>query len=258
MLSSKNRLYGLAIGGAIGDAMGSLAQYAPDLTITSPYSAQQVDIKPGYWTEPTSIWLSELGNKHLACTEVSYADLNPTLTSLIKTSVYCVRYHDDFQKQLHTVSSDHSIIERDLVKLWTAIMDGVLHVASKKSVFKMEYYMGLDLVPEVLLILQEKPDLDPDSIALITVNDVLTTFRHTDNFISGLKVIVNGGTACPSWAAALYGQLAGAYYGITDIPESWMDVVQKADVISDLLDPLCESITDIRLQTVTTDPTIST
>lgn len=261
MLSSKNRLYGLAIGGAVADCMGSLAHYEPDHIVSSPYDAVKLNIKPGYWTEPTSVWISELYGSHVSCTEVSYTDIEPVLAHLIKSSVYCIKYHNNFSKQLqHSVSLKLSLIDRDIIRLWTAIMDGILHLTSKRSLFKIDNYIGMNLVPEVLLVLAKDSSIDTDSTstALIVIKDVLTTFRNTDNFVSGLKVIVNEGTVSPSWASSLYGQLAGAYYGITDIPENWMDIIQKSELICDLLEPLCESITDIGLQGTTTDVTIGT
>jgi ADP-ribosyl-[dinitrogen reductase] hydrolase len=66
------------------------------------------------------------------------------------------------------------------------------------------------------------------STELEVVQEVLRVFRQTNNFVEGLRIIVNE-SVLPNWAGALYGQLAGAYYGLTDIPESWMDVVQDSE-----------------------------
>ena len=56
----KDRIYGLIIGGAIADAMGSVVSYAPDLEIDNPFQSTQVNIKPGYWTDPTTLWLHRM------------------------------------------------------------------------------------------------------------------------------------------------------------------------------------------------------
>ncbi|MEO0794498.1 MAG: ADP-ribosylglycohydrolase family protein [Verrucomicrobiota bacterium] len=50
----------------------------------------------------------------------------------------------------------------------------------------------------------------------------LWAFACTDNFPDGVLAAVNLGEDADT-TAAVYGQLAGAYYGIRDIPEQWRD-----------------------------------
>ena len=41
--------------------------------------------------------------------------------------------------------------------------------------------------------------------------------------------------------AAIYGQLAGAYYGIDGIPREWRDVIAQGELIIGLADGLLEA-----------------
>lgn len=265
MLSNKNRIYGLVIGGAIADSMGAVAAYAPDLQVNDPFSSHIVNIKPGYWTEPTGLFLTRLqsiinesepepaNQSHMSSTgRVARYDYQ-LLPFVVQSSVLCLM-NPDLDIQLATSEqlwNTGSLINNDTIKLWISIIDGVLHGLSKKTLFNPSLYTNLDLVPETQFILQGIGSVPNPELEL--VQEVLGVFHSTNNFIDGLKVIVNNSMA-PAWTGALYGQLAGAYYGITDIPESWMDVVQHSD---DFLSSL-ERIPDVHLQGVRTNLIVST
>ncbi|MBX5460925.1 MAG: ADP-ribosylglycohydrolase family protein [Steroidobacteraceae bacterium] len=65
----------------------------------------------------------------------------------------------------------------------------------------------------------------------------LWAFRSTDNFRDGALRAANlGGNA--DVAAAVYGQLAGAHYGVSAIPGTWRNSLLRADLIETLADRL--------------------
>jgi ADP-ribosylglycohydrolase len=66
--------------------------------------------------------------------------------------------------------------------------------------------------------------------AATTLHAALWAFYHTDTFESGLIKVVNLGWDADTMGA-VYGQLAGAYYGFKKIPESWTKKVAKRDII---------------------------
>lgn len=268
MLSYKNRIYGLVIGGAISDSIGAVAAYAPDLPVTDPFSAQQVGIKPGYWTEPTGLFLTTLRDQVQGLESGRATIMNCTgkvakynyriLPCIAQSSVLCL-VHDMLEVQIQNISviaPQLELSEAPVVKLWIAIIDGVLHGLPKRSLFNPILYKSLDLPSKILDLLRSSSgDLDAGDLEEGEINlvlEVLRVFRSTDNFVKGLKVIVNTSVA-PTWTGTLYGQLAGAYYGITDIPESWMDVVQRSD---DIL-ALTERVTDTSFQGIGTDSIVS-
>lgn len=66
---------------------------------------------------------------------------------------------------------------------------------------------------------------------------VLWSFQTTDNFRDGALRVANLG-ANSDVAAAVYGQLAGAHYGVTAIPATWRNSLVGLDAIESLADRL--------------------
>jgi hypothetical protein len=228
--------------------MGAVAAYAPDLHVIEPTSALDVGIKPGYWTEPTGLFLARLSGRSGSsdnvptCTGV-YAESNlHILPVMVQYTSYCI-IHEDLDKTLKELGTTPDVV------LWLAFIDGVLHGLPKKMLFNHNLYRKLNVDTRIL-----NGDLDDiDNLELETFGEVLGIFRNTNNFVEGLRRVVNE-CVIPAWAAALYGQIAGAYYGITDIPEPWMDYIQKSTDILELL----ESVSNTRLKRSGTNSGIST
>ena len=65
----------------------------------------------------------------------------------------------------------------------------------------------------------------------------LWAFHHTDNFADGACMAVNLGEDSDT-TAAVYGQIAGAYYGANEIPVRWVNVLVRKDLILDFADHL--------------------
>lgn len=69
--------------------------------------------------------------------------------------------------------------------------------------------------------------------ALNTLKLALKAFNETDNFHDGLVLVVNNSKDSDT-AGAVYGMLAGAYYGITNVP--WVKDLVNTAVIMEVLD----------------------
>lgn len=69
--------------------------------------------------------------------------------------------------------------------------------------------------------------------AAVTLQAALWAFYHTDTFEDGLIKVVNLGWDADTMGA-VYGQLAGAYYGYTAIPKRWKEKVVKRVTIKKL------------------------
>lgn len=65
----------------------------------------------------------------------------------------------------------------------------------------------------------------------------LWAFYHTDNFRDGALKAVNLGRDADTYGA-IYGQLAGAFYGASGIPENWRSILAKRDAIEQLAEGL--------------------
>ncbi|WP_425059442.1 ADP-ribosylarginine hydrolase Tri1 [Sporomusa carbonis] len=65
----------------------------------------------------------------------------------------------------------------------------------------------------------------------------LWAFHNSASFAEGALLAVNLGDDADT-TGAVYGQLAGAYYGASGIPEDWLAIVYRRDYIEELADKL--------------------
>ncbi|MEQ6377738.1 ADP-ribosylglycohydrolase family protein [Bacillaceae bacterium S4-13-56] len=72
-----------------------------------------------------------------------------------------------------------------------------------------------------------------------TLEAALWAFYHTQNFKDGLLKVVNLGDDADT-TGAVYGQLAGAYYGINAIPLEWREKIVMYDTIQEFTEKLFE------------------
>jgi ADP-ribosyl-[dinitrogen reductase] hydrolase len=70
-----------------------------------------------------------------------------------------------------------------------------------------------------------------------TLQAALWAFSTTDDFRAGALRAVNLGDDADT-TGAVYGQLAGAYYGVDGIPGEWRDKIAKRELILELADQL--------------------
>ena len=65
----------------------------------------------------------------------------------------------------------------------------------------------------------------------------LWAFYHSTNFRDGCLLAANLGDDADT-TAAIYGQLAGAYYGLEEIPAQWLEKLAMRDKIQELAEAL--------------------
>jgi ADP-ribosylglycohydrolase len=66
-----------------------------------------------------------------------------------------------------------------------------------------------------------------------TLELALWAFERTDSFADGALLVANAGENSDV-AGAVYGQLAGAYYGVEAIPAAWRNSLIKKDLVESL------------------------
>jgi ADP-ribosyl-[dinitrogen reductase] hydrolase len=72
-----------------------------------------------------------------------------------------------------------------------------------------------------------------------SLKTALWCFYNTDNFKDAVLMAVNVGDDADT-VAAICGQIAGAYYGLSGIPTEWVQKLCKLDIIMDYSHKLCE------------------
>ena len=269
----QDRFYGLVIGGALADSIGTAAHAKPKLVIQTPLDVENSGIKPGYWMECTSLYLclaqsllkgggSETEIEHYketfetgartsygAISNVDTDTFNATIGrsenhqhntgSLVRTAAVSMYYFDDYMNQLKAAhdcsyTTHKCLLCADACKLFSSIIDGVLHGRAKGELLNPVYYGNLQLSVSLWDVLTNTNYKEPIH-HIINSDDptdcirmVLYCFKNTNNFHEGLKMILEHCTN-PSRIAVLYGQLAGAFYGLTDIKMAWVDTLQTQE-----------------------------
>ena len=94
----------------------------------------------------------------------------------------------------------------------------------------------------------QKPmsDIRGSGYVIDCLEAALWCFFHTDNFDDAVLMAANLGDDADT-TAAVCGQLAGAYYGINGIRDSWLDLLHQKPLLLSLADQLYLKTTEARL-----------
>jgi ADP-ribosylglycohydrolase len=84
------------------------------------------------------------------------------------------------------------------------------------------------------------PQIRGSGYVVESLEAALWAFHHTDNFADGASMAVNLGEDSDT-TGAVYGQIAGAYYGASRIPRQWLNSLAHRDLIIDFADRLYDS-----------------
>lgn len=105
------------------------------------------------------------------------------------------------------------------------------------------YWDNHPLVPEIGEIAagsfkeRQPPEIKGTGYVVRSLEAALWAFYHSDNFRDGCLLAANLGDDADT-TAAVYGQLAGAYYGESNIPSHWRTQLALRDTILSLADQL--------------------
>lgn len=105
------------------------------------------------------------------------------------------------------------------------------------------YWEANPLVPEVAAVAagsfkeRHPPEVVGSGYSVRSLEAALWAFHQTEDFRSGALLAVNLGDDADT-TGAVYGQIAGAYYGESAIPAEWRERLAMADLIERLADGL--------------------
>lgn len=80
---------------------------------------------------------------------------------------------------------------------------------------------------------RQPPEIRGTGYVVDTIEAAMWAFAHTDDFDTGALAVVNLGDDADT-TGAVYGQIAGAFYGAAGIRASWLEMLAMRDVIEDL------------------------
>ena len=91
----------------------------------------------------------------------------------------------------------------------------------------------MKLLAELLSNL-EPPEIRDRGFVVKSLEAALWAFYKTDSFEDGCLLAVNLGEDADT-TGAIYGQLAGAYYGVSNIPKKWTNKLAKIEIIESVI-----------------------
>jgi ADP-ribosyl-[dinitrogen reductase] hydrolase len=139
----------------------------------------------------------------------------------------------------------------DACRYFAALLVGALGGASKEEILSTRfsplsgYWEQHPLAPAVDEIAagsfrrKEPPQIRGSGYVIHSLEAALWAFSRTADFREGCLRAVNLGEDADT-TAAIYGQLAGAYYGASAIPEAWRAQLAMREEITRLADALLE------------------
>ena len=132
---------------------------------------------------------------------------------------------------------------------FAALLIGALNSQSKETLLAPQYtpipnyWQQNPLAPEIAEVangsfkLRQPPDIVGSGYVVKSIEAALWAFHHTDNFRDGCLLAANLGNDADT-TAAIYGQIAGAYYGEPGIPSEWRQKLTLRETIESLADQL--------------------
>jgi ADP-ribosylglycohydrolase len=139
----------------------------------------------------------------------------------------------------------------DACRYLGALIVGALHGSSKEELLSPHYspvpsyWKQHSLAPEIDEIAagsfkqRNPPEIRGSGYVVKSLEAALWAFYHSNSFREGCLLAVNLGDDADT-TGAVYGQLAGVFYGARGIPEAWRTRLAKRDLIESLADQLFE------------------
>ena len=144
----------------------------------------------------------------------------------------------------HSSATTHAAAEPVAAcRYMSVVIVRALKGASKEEVLAP---LQIDGLPEKIAAVasgsfktKQPPEIRGTGYVVDSLEAALWAFHNSDNFADGARLAVNLGDDADT-TGAVYGQIAGAFYGETGIPQHWRDVLAMRDTIEDFATRLYE------------------
>ena len=164
-------------------------------------------------------------------------------------------FYADSPTEAHSRSAESSLTTHgapeavDACRFFSGLLCGALAGVDRDSLLSPEYWQGIDdsnqteMSSKIAAIAhgsfkhKEPPEIQGTGYVVPALEAALWAFHRSTNFRDGALMAVNLGDDADT-TGAIYGQLAGAYYGIDSIPESWREKLAMKEEIVSLADRL--------------------
>jgi ADP-ribosylglycohydrolase len=169
--------------------------------------------------------------------------------SLMRLAPVALAYGRDLQLAVHYAGESsrttHGVAAAiDACRFYGALICGALAGRSKEELLSPDFY-ARPLVPEIREIAAGSyKEKNPPAIAgtgyvVKSLEAALWAFYRSKTFENAALLAANLGDDADT-TAAVYGQLAGAYYGAAAIPAGWLEKLAMRDFVLEMADALFE------------------
>ena len=265
------RFKGMFWGLVVGDCLGSPIQFTGKDNhpfITEMIPCNRFHTPAGYWTDDSSMAfciaeslerkreydLRDIANNFVRWyddgfwSSLTYAFDVGTATATACTSI---RNHDTLRNGFEDSQGNGSIMRFAPSYIWNYGQpdNTVLHEISnlthdsrviRETVDQMAHICDAHMLgqkTEVKSIYSSREEVNNSGWAVSTLQAALWAFETTSSFEEGMIAAVNLGGDADS-IGAVYGQIAGAYYGYDAIPERWLAAVKDRECVNSLIEDL--------------------
>ena len=132
----------------------------------------------------------------------------------------------------------------DACRYFGALITGALNGVAKSDLLRDEYFADEDKLTEEIEQIargsfkeKQPPDIKGTGYVVQSLEAALWAFDRSDSFGSGCLMAVNLGDDADT-TGAVFGQIAGAYYGEAGIPNSWVSKIVLKDLIRSFADQI--------------------
>lgn len=179
--------------------------------------------------------------------------------SLMRLAPVVLAFRRNFESAIHHAAESSRTTHAapttiDACRYFTGLLLGALEGRSKEELLRSffcpapheQYWKRHSLSPEIAEIAKgsfkqkEPPAIIGSGFVVRSLEAVLWAFYRSDSFREGALRAVNLGNDADT-TGAIYGQLAGAFYGANAIPKDWTErlarrefIAEKADALFDL------------------------
>lgn len=232
------RFRGALVGLAVGDALGTTLEFhLRDLfpPLTDMIGGGPFDLPAGHWTDDTSMALC-LAESLIECGGFDAVDQMRRYLRWYREGEAAARAADSSRT---THAADEAV---DACRWFAALLVGALNGVSKQQL------LAPDFAPEVVspaiaairagsYKTKTRAQIKSSGYVVHTLEAALWAFHATDTFREGALLAVNLGDDADT-VGAVYGQIAGAHYGVEAIPAEWVARLYRRDDIVALADRL--------------------
>jgi ADP-ribosylglycohydrolase len=140
----------------------------------------------------------------------------------------------------------------DACRYFAGLLVGALNGEQKTDILSSRYsplpgyWDGHALDPSIIEIangsfkVKQPPDIRGSGYVVKTLEAALWAFYHSDSFEEGCLLAVNLGEDADT-TGAIFGQLAGAFYGRQGIPSSWLSRLAEREMIESFAEKLYQA-----------------